>query len=53
MITKIIAATALPAALAVIFYLTDVPSWAWALPAAVLVVEAAIIARTHRIEARR
>lgn len=52
MITKVIAALALPAALAIVFYLTNVPAWAWVFVVAVVAVEAAMLARAHRIDSR-
>lgn len=41
------------AAVAVVFYLTSVPAWAWAFVVALLVVNVAMIVRARAIEARR
>lgn len=50
---KIITGAGMIAAIAIVFYLTDMPGWAYAFPAALLLTEAAILARAHRIDAHR
>lgn len=41
------------AAVAAVFYLADVPTWAWAFPAAMLVINVGINIRERAIEAHR
>lgn len=51
--SKYTAGLGIVAAVAVVFYLTDVPAWAWVFPAVLLVVNVAMIARARSIEARQ
>ncbi|MFC7450567.1 hypothetical protein [Rhodococcus daqingensis] len=51
--SKEIAGLGAIAVLAIIFYLTDVPAWAWAFPAVLLMLEVAMLVRARAIEARR
>jgi len=51
--SKYTAGLGIVAAVAVVFYLTSVPAWAWALPIVLFVVNVAMIVRARSIEARR
>ncbi|AEV51886.1 hypothetical protein [Prescottella equi] len=50
---KYTAGLGIVAAIAVVFYLTDVPAWAWIFPALLLIINIAMIVRARSIDTRR
>lgn len=51
--SKYTAGLGIISAIAVVFYLTDVPAWAWTFPALLLVANVAMIIRARSIDAHR
>lgn len=53
MITKVITGVTIPALAALVLWLTNAPAWMWIVLAVLVVIDAGIVVRAARIDARQ